>query len=274
MKTLLLIFAAILSMTSCNQKTKEATKPEKALVLYYSQTGATKTVAEELQKQLNADIEEIYAVDPYNGDFNATIARCQKEMAEGILPDIKEIKSVIKDYDVVYLGYPIWFGKAAPPALAFVKQYDLSGVKLVPFCTFGSGGKDTGEASIKENSIGKLNIIASYGLRNARVKFAPSEVEYFLKSNGLLEGEYEKKNDFSTMAPVTGKETEIFNQACGDYPMLHATPVRFSTRNVNAGTEYLFEAKDKGMGGETDIKILVNVYHENNLKPEFTEVIR
>jgi len=274
MRKFIYVIMAIFALTSCAQNKVEKKQTDKVLVLYYSQTGATKTVAEELQKQLNADIEEIFAVNPYDGDFGATIARCQKEMADSILPDIKEIKSIINDYDVVYIGYPIWFGMAAPPALSFVKEYDLSNVKVVPFCTFGSGGKATGEESLKKNSVGKLNIVASFGLRNARVKAAPAEVEYFLKSNGLLEGEYETKGDFSAFEPVTEKETEIFNKACGDYPMLHATPTTFGTRTVKDGTEYIFNAKDKGMNGDTDIQILVNVYNDNNLKPEFTEVIR
>ena len=54
------------------------TKPQKTLVLYYSQTGTTQTVAEELQKQLGADIERIEATLPYDSDFQATIERSGK----------------------------------------------------------------------------------------------------------------------------------------------------------------------------------------------------
>ena len=71
----MLAFAAfVLTATSCSQK-KEATK-SKVLVLYYSQTSNTKTVAQELANKLGADMEEIVAKNPYNGDFQATIARC------------------------------------------------------------------------------------------------------------------------------------------------------------------------------------------------------
>ncbi|WP_028902889.1 hypothetical protein [Prevotella sp. P6B4] len=56
---------------------------QQKLVLYYSENGTTKTVAEEIQKQLGADIEAVEAVEPYTGDFQATIQRGNKERANG-----------------------------------------------------------------------------------------------------------------------------------------------------------------------------------------------
>lgn len=276
MKNILLVLTALLLLVSCNQTPKtNAEAPKKVLVLYYSQTGATKSLAEEIQKQMNADIEEIFAVNPYNGDFNATIARCQEEMANGTLPQIELIKSVIDNYDVVFLGYPIWFGKAAPPILSFVNSYDLSKVKVIPFCTFGSGGKSSGVKSLEENSCSKLNLGPCYGIRNARIEAAKAEVAQFLCENEILKGDFEKKADYSAQEPVTDEEKKIFEQACGDYPMLHATPVTVGQRKVNAGTEYLFVAEDKGADGAVaNVKVYVGVYDENNLNPVFTEVER
>lgn len=284
MKKLLFILSTLLLIMGCKQTAKanaettqsdNAEKAKKVLVLYYSQTGATKSVAEEIQKQMNADIEEIFAVNPYNGDFNATIARCQEEMAKNELPKIHSIKSVIEDYDIVFLGYPIWFGKAAPPALTFVEQYDLSKVKVIPFCTFGSGGKTSGVKSLQDGSDSEIDFGPCYGVRNARVASAPAEIKQFLCENGLLEGEYEKKGDYSEQQPVTAAETEIFNKACGSYPMLHATPTTVGKRTVKAGTEYLFNAEDAGMDGKkANIKIYVTVGSDANAVPEFTEVDR
>ena len=88
---------------------------QKQLVLYYSETGTTKTVAQELQKQLGADIEEIEAVVPYSGNFQETIQRGQREMQSGEMPAIKPLKKQIADYDIIFLGYPIWFGTYANP---------------------------------------------------------------------------------------------------------------------------------------------------------------
>ena len=82
MKSTLLSLALMATiLTGC-------TKPQKTLVLYYSQTGTTQTVAEELQKQLGADIERIEATIPYDSDFQATIERSGKERENGETPEI------------------------------------------------------------------------------------------------------------------------------------------------------------------------------------------
>ncbi|MDE5550134.1 MAG: hypothetical protein K2I99_02090, partial [Bacteroidaceae bacterium] len=84
-------------------------------MLYYSQSGTTQAVAEELQKQLGADSERIEAVNPYDGDYQATIQRGSEEMKSGEAPALQPIQSKLADYDVVFIGYPIWFGTYAMP---------------------------------------------------------------------------------------------------------------------------------------------------------------
>ncbi|MBQ2096951.1 MAG: hypothetical protein II480_02145, partial [Bacteroidales bacterium] len=84
MKKLLLAMAAIATFTT--------SYAQKTLVLYYSETGTTKNVAEILQKQLNADMEAIEPVEPYSGNFQETIQRGQREMQSGESPAIKPLK--------------------------------------------------------------------------------------------------------------------------------------------------------------------------------------
>ena len=67
---------------------------QKSLVLYYSETGTTKTVAQELQKQLGADIEAVEAVEPYSGNFQETMQRAQSDKE----PEIKPLKADLKAY--------------------------------------------------------------------------------------------------------------------------------------------------------------------------------
>ena len=85
MKRILLSMAMMASMT--------AGFAQKSLVLYYSETGSTKTVAEELQKQLGADIESIECVKPYSGNFQETMQRGQREMQGSQWPELKVLKS-------------------------------------------------------------------------------------------------------------------------------------------------------------------------------------
>lgn len=101
-----------MTLVSCGPK-----KAQKVLVLYYSQTNNTKMVADEIANRLNADTEQIEAVNPYDGDFQATIERCMQERKDGVTPDIQQVKSDLSKYDVIFIGYPVWFGTYAPPVI-------------------------------------------------------------------------------------------------------------------------------------------------------------
>ena len=276
MKRLSLIFAIMAAMilaVSCGSKKNE----KKMLVLYYSQTSNTKMVAEEIAKKLNADIEEIVAVNPYDGDFKATIERCMKEREEGVIPEIKPIKSKIQKYDVIFIGYPIWFGTYAPPVATFLKNYDLSGKEMVPFCTFGSGGL---ESSYKDMVKAQPNakIIFGYGVRAARLDAMPAEVDQFLKENGFIAGDYVKLDDFSDFHEVSEEEASIFDKATGDYPMMHAQAKLAASRLIPNGVEYLFIAEDLPREDKPDMppagemKVFVTVL--DNEAPVFTRVMR
>lgn len=145
MKLMLTFAAAAMMAVSCCPK-KEA---QKMLVLYYSLTGNTKTVAEEIANRLGADIEEIVCVNPYDTNFQACIQRCIQEREQGVIPDIQPIKSDLSQYDIIFIGYPVWFGTYAPPVDKFLLNEDLSCKKIVPFCTFGSGGLDSSVRDLK-----------------------------------------------------------------------------------------------------------------------------
>ncbi|MBR6885079.1 MAG: NAD(P)H-dependent oxidoreductase, partial [Prevotella sp.] len=185
-------------------------------MLYYSETGTTKTVAQELQKQLGADIESIEAVEPYSGDFQKTMQRGQREMQSGETPALKPLKKKIADYDVIFLGYPIWFGTYAMPIATLVKENDFAGKTIVPFCSFGSGGLNTSTDALKK-ALPKAKVVEGYGVRTARVAAVAKEVDRFLKENGYKEGTVEKLPDYSEQVPVTDEDKAIFDAACSSY---------------------------------------------------------
>jgi flavodoxin len=268
---LMTLIAALLGATvaySSAPKTAEPAKQTKALVIFYSQSNTTRTVAQEIQKQLNCDIAEIECVEPYSGDFGQTIQRWQKEQKEGTLPEIKPLAKNISDYDVIFLGYPIWGGTYAIPVATFLKNTDFGGKKLVPFCTFGSGGLNTSVAELQKNAK-NAKIQDGYGIRQARVANAPAEVEQFLIQLGLKEGELVKLPDFSEQKAVTDNEKEIFQKACSSYQMPLGNPVTVGSRPIKGGTEYLFTVEGQG-GAKSQIYVLAKVGE----KPEFTQVVR
>ena len=278
MKWMLAFAAFVVAAVSCGQKKVAEVPQKKVLVLYYSQTSNTKTVAQEIANKLGADIEEIVPVQAYDGDFQATITRCNEEREKGIIPEIKPIKANLADYDTIFIGYPVWFGTYAPPMAAFLNQADLSGKKIVPFCTFGSGGLDSSVKNLAEKQP-NAEILPGYGVRAARMAAVPQEVDQFLKANGFLEGEFTKLEAFSEPQPATEEQAAIFDKAVGDYPMISAKATTVASRAVPGGTEYLFTAVDKPRPGAPagpapagEMKIYVLAI--DGEAPVFTQVVR
>ena len=266
MKKVLLFIAMMVSMTSFAQK---------KLVLYFSESGNTKAVAEELQKQLGADIESILPEEPYSGNFQETMQRVQKENQSGTLPKIKPLKVKIDDYDVIFMGYPIWGGSYASPVASLLKEQDFAGKKIVPFCTFGSGGLNTSSDALVK-ALPKANIQKGYGVRAARVASAAKELDRFLKENGYKEGSVAKLPAYSEQKPVTDAERAIFDAACSSYQFPLGTPTTVGKRTTAESTDYEFKVKSRGFGGggEQTSTIYVTVGKEEGAKPEFTEVVR
>ena len=89
MKRILILAAMAMLFAACGPKAP------KVLVLFYSQTDHTRTVAQEIQKALGADIEEVFCVNPYDGTYQETINRAGEERAKGIFPELEPIKADI-----------------------------------------------------------------------------------------------------------------------------------------------------------------------------------
>lgn len=253
----------------------------KALVIYYSQTSNTEAVATKIATLCHADIVEIEPVKPYDGDFNATIERCRKDQQDNKLPEIKPLNVDVSKYDVIFLGYPVWFGTFAPPMEAFLNQVDLSGKKVVPFCTFGSGGLESSVEMLAAKQPG-AEILDGYGVRAARMDAMPKEVDQFLKASGFVKGQYVKLGEFSARHRVSKEEAAIYDAAIGDYPMMQNTRAfSVASRAIPDGTEYLFYASetrkepvDPNIAIRPPKEMHVYVIVINGQAPEFTKVVR
>lgn len=270
----LFLFLLLIAMTTSNCFAQECCEPKESniLILYYSQTGVTKKVAEELQKQLGADIERLEVTKPYDGDFKATIGRCMEEKKKGELPHLRPLKSDLKKYDIIFLGYPIWFGTYATPVITLVNTFKFAGRQIVPFCTFGSGGLVESAEHLKK-ALPMASIQNGYGIREARIARVEEEVERFLALGGFIAGEEEIYPDYSEQKPVTKDEVEIFDAACSNYQFPLGTPITVGSRKAGNAIEYLYFVNGKSPDGR-DIESKIYVRVEKNKKPEFTLVVR
>lgn len=278
MKKVLTMALAALTLTACNTKkaetpVEEETTAPKTLVLYYSQTGTTEKVAKLFQQKLNADIETIELAEPFEGDYNETIAYFSKLNQEGKTVDVKPLNANLEDYDVIVLGYPIWFGNCAAPIQGLLKSVDFSGKKVVAFATFGSGGIVESAAALKEAG---LDIIACYGVRSALIDTAEEGVTRVLVENGLIEGEVEALADYTEQQPATDEEKAIFAEAIADYAMLNgAEAVLCGGRTTSTGTDFLFKAEMTAKdGAKTQMQVHVTKPNAEGAKAFFTQVDR
>lgn len=110
----------------------------KSLVVYFSRTGNTKTVAEEIRNLTGSDLVEIKTVLPYPSAYNDCLAQAQKERADNARPELSTVVSNMSGYDTVYAGYPIWCYTAPMAIFTFLESYDFTGKTVIPFCTSGS----------------------------------------------------------------------------------------------------------------------------------------
>ncbi|TAL39858.1 MAG: flavodoxin [Spirochaetes bacterium] len=112
----------------------------KVLVVYFSHTGNTREIANQIHGRTGGDVFEIRAVDPYPGDYEEVKKRAKEELGSGYKPALKERIGNIGSYDIVFIGYPIWWGTFPAPVRTFLSEYDLKGKTIVPFCTHQGSG--------------------------------------------------------------------------------------------------------------------------------------
>ncbi len=117
---------------------------KKVLVAYFSATGTTKALAEYAADAVNGDLYEIVPQEPYTSadlDYGDRNSRSTKEMDDpSCRPAINGSVSDMSQYDIVFIGYPIWWGEAPRIICTFIESYDFSEKTIVPFCTSGSSG--------------------------------------------------------------------------------------------------------------------------------------
>ena len=124
-----------------------------ALTIYFSATGNTETLAETVAQAAGADLARIIPAEPYTSadlNYNDNSCRANQELNSDARPAIEPLEVDVSQYDVILLGYPIWWGQCPPVVRTFLDSYDLSGKTILPFCTSGSTGISGSLSKIRE----------------------------------------------------------------------------------------------------------------------------
>ena len=165
-------------MQNQNDTKTDETSNKKVAVVYFSATGTTKTVAEYIRNEVNGDIFEIVPKQKYSSsdlNWNDNNSRSTKEQNDkNARPEIQNNIDV-SNYDVIFIGYPIWWGDTPRIIQTFMENTNLNGKTMIPFCTSGGTGIQASENTLKSYS--GINWISGKRLTTSK-----SEITNWVKS--------------------------------------------------------------------------------------------
>ncbi len=153
---------------------------KKALITYFSHSGTTKKVAEQIHKVVSGDLFEIREKTPYPRDYKTVVNQAKREIANGYRPALKTEIPNISDYDLIILGSPNWWSTIAPPVATFLTKEDFSGMTIAPFITHGGGGLNRTISDIKKLCPG-ANVLEGFDANGS------GELSVWLKSLNIKE---------------------------------------------------------------------------------------
>ena len=155
---------------------------ENILIVYYSYSGKTRRIAEEIQKQTGGRLSQIYPRQPYPADFDCLLKQVREENRSEKLPALLPITENAGGYDIVFAGSPNWCGTIAPPLAAWLGRNDMTGKMILPFFSH-CGGEDKGmEQAVRDRCPGTDIKNSLYVLENSGERL-PHIVQVWLEQN-------------------------------------------------------------------------------------------
>lgn len=125
-----------------------ATGRNRTVILYYSWSGNTKTIAAQIHRNVGGDLIELELVRPYSSTYNTCVEEAKRDQANQARPELKTRIADFKQYDTVFMGYPNWWGSFPMPIATLLESYEFSGKTILPFCSHGGGGLGRSVADI------------------------------------------------------------------------------------------------------------------------------
>lgn len=164
------------------------------MIVYYSRTGEnywngsiknlekgnTETVAEMVADMTGGDLFEVETVKTYPEDYYQCIDEAKAELQRGDRPEVKAYADDLEDYDTIYVGYPNWWGTMPMVMFTFLEHYDLSGKRIIPFCTNEGSGMGGSERDLKKICKG-AKVEKGLSIHGAEAAQSRSKVEAWVR---------------------------------------------------------------------------------------------
>jgi hypothetical protein len=215
------------------------------LVLYASRTSNTERVAQQIQATLDCDILEVEPATPYDNDYNAMLERSQEELAairQGNYPPVKTSIENFNDYDIVFVGYPIWYGSMATPMQTFLHEHasKLAGKRIALFATSGSSGMSSSANEARRLCPEATIIAQTLSLTSSTLSQMTSRVPAWLEEIGANRKETETES-MKVNISVGGRTiTATMEDNAAGRDFLSRLPLEVTLNDFNDTTEKIF----------------------------------
>ncbi|MCB2292341.1 flavodoxin [Clostridium algoriphilum] len=174
-------------------------KEEKCLIAYFSREGNnyvsgrvvnlpignTEVIAKMIQEMTGGNLFRIETVNSYPKDYTETTEVAQDELRANARPELTNHVENMDSYDVVFLGYPNWWGTMPMPVFTFLEEYNFSGKTIIPFCTHEGSGLGHSEKDIA-NICQKATPLKGLAINGSRVNAAKKDVTNWLDKIGII----------------------------------------------------------------------------------------
>ena len=148
--------------------------------------GNTQYVAMLISENTNGDLYRIEPINPYTTNHDDLTDQALEEQQSDARPEIKDPLESIDDYDVIFVGYPIWWGDMPQILYTFLESYDFTGKTVIPFSTHGGSGLAGTVSTISNKLDGATVVENAFTLSRNNMEDAPSEVEGWLKEINMI----------------------------------------------------------------------------------------
>jgi flavodoxin len=153
---------------------------KKILVAYFSHSGNTREIADQIHNNVGGDVFEIKAVNTYPSDYDTVVKQARQELDSGYKPELKTKIENIESYDVVFIGYPDWWGTIPAPVRTLLSDYDFSQKTIAPFCTHEGSGLGRSVSDISK-LCPKSTVLEGVAIRGRDAKTAQNKVSEWLQ---------------------------------------------------------------------------------------------
>lgn len=181
----LILLIAMIMMSEKDVNAQNSSEKKKILVAYFSWSGNTRVIANQIQELTGGELFEIQTLNSYPEEYQSCTEVAKKEKEADIRPELKIKLPDIKSYDILFIGYPNWWGTAPMAIWTFLESYDLSGKTVIPFCTHGGGGKQNCFSDLKKHS-NKATTKEGFIINGGSVNSARPQVEKWLQNLGIV----------------------------------------------------------------------------------------